>query len=266
MEWSIKRNRCFFDVSNQFHYSFSPVADFGITNFIIELIHLPGLRNSPGRLYNRTSISDVFPGTFENYMASIIYSWQSQKKEELNTLGDQLKRLGLTWKVKIKPVNETMVEILVGRLPRASQGGAEDLVNISDVGYGVSQVLPVLVALLSAKPGQTIMIEQPEIHLHPNAQKILADIFVENVLRGVRIIVETHSSIFIRRLQTLIAIDSIPNEAVGLNWFMRNSSTGSSSIVSTIPEIDGSTGDWPSDFDDVMYELDREYLNSIDDE
>ena len=53
------------------------------------------------------------------------------------------------------------------RMPRRRQGASNDLVSIADVGVGVSQSLPVVVALRTARPGQLVYIEQPEIHLHP---------------------------------------------------------------------------------------------------
>ena len=53
------------------------------------------------------------------------------------------------------------------------------MVNIADVGFGVSQVLPVLVALIVAEPGQLVYLEQPELHLHPRAQVALARVLAD---------------------------------------------------------------------------------------
>jgi predicted ATPase len=84
--------------------------------------------------------------------------------------------------------DETQVELKVGRLPHGLQGGAHDLVSIADVGFGVSQALPVLVALLAAEPGQLVYVEQPEIHLHPSAQRALATVLSEAARRGVSLL------------------------------------------------------------------------------
>ena len=163
--------------------------------YIRGLIHIPGLRGNPERIYKTTAIGPEFPGTFENYAASVVYHWQKSGDERLETLKDTLSTLGLSWKIEAKQVEDTQVELRVGRLAHSVQGGARDLVNIADVGFGVSQVLPVLVALLTAEPGQMVYLEQPEIHLHPRAQTALATALADAANRGVRVVAETHISV-----------------------------------------------------------------------
>jgi energy-coupling factor transporter ATP-binding protein EcfA2 len=82
----------------------------------------------------------------------------------------------------------------------------KEAVNLRDVGVGVSQVIPVIVAALFAKPGHIVIIEEPESHLHPRAQAMLAELLTRiSAERGVQFIVETHSEHLFRRMQTLIA-------------------------------------------------------------
>lgn len=74
--------------------------------------------------------------------------------------------------------------------------------NLIDVGYGVSQILPVLVEVLAAPPGSIFLIQQPEVHLHPRAQAALATLFARIVReRGCQLVVETHSDHFIDRVR-----------------------------------------------------------------
>jgi len=86
--------------------------------------------------------------------------------------------------------------------------------NLKDVGVGVSQVIPVIVAALFAQPGHIVIVEEPESHLHPLAQSKLAELFARvSKERNVQFIVETHSEHLFRRMQTLIAKqDTKPNE------------------------------------------------------
>jgi len=75
-----------------------------------------------------------------------------------------------------------------------------------DVGFGLSQVLPVLTMLLSAPEGSIALLEQPELHLHPNAQAALADLMLHVAeSRNLQLIVESHSEHIVRRLQRRIA-------------------------------------------------------------
>ncbi|HHQ47757.1 MAG TPA: DUF3696 domain-containing protein [Acidobacteria bacterium] len=229
----------------------------------LDVLHVPGIRGNPERDYRLTQVGTRFPGTFETYTASVIQSWKdnSDQKPLLQRLGSWLRTLGLTWKVDVKPVDDTKVRLRVGRLPRARRGGARDLVNIADVGFGVSQVLPVLVALLAAQPGQIVYVEQPEIHLHPRAQVALAEILLERASEGVTVIAETHSGLLLRGVQRAIAQRKAPPDTVRLHWCTRNEDGATVVSTATLDEA-GRFGDWPEDFADVELEVEAGYLDA----
>lgn len=99
----------------------------------------------------------------------------------------------------------------------------EAVVNLKDVGVGVSQVIPVVVAALFAKPGHIVIVEEPESHLHPLAQAKLAELLARvSAERGVQFIVETHSEHLFRRLQTLIARQEVQPEQAALYFVERD--------------------------------------------
>lgn len=119
--------------------------------------------------------------------------------------------------------------------------------NLRDVGIGVSQVLPVLVLAYFAPAGSTIILEEPEIHLHPLAQSVLAELFVEvSRQRKVQFIVETHSEHLFRRLQTLVAGRKVANDAVAMYFVERRGK--SAHLRELLLDEYGRVVDWPKDF------------------
>lgn len=258
-KWMARRNRCFFDLelASSMKYNFSE----GFQKLIRKLIHVSGFRGNPERTYHTTAVGSEFPGTFENYVASIINYWQKTEDYRLIDLGKALEKLGLTWKVDAKQVNDVQIELRVGRLPR--NGSKEDMVSLADVGSGVSQTLPVLVALLVAEPGQLVYLEQPEIHLHPRAQATLAEILADAANRGVRVVVETHSDLLLRRIQSLVAEGEIPPKNVKLHWFKRRDD-GVTEISSAELDDAGAFGEWPEDFSDIALEEESRYLDAAE--
>lgn len=265
LAWRVVRNRCFLDVGlfqsehETMYFGMSPAG--AVATHLRELIHLPGLRGNPERTYPVSAVGRTFPGTFDKYAASVIAKWEAENRSELRKLGEHLELLGLTWKVATEPVDETQVQIKVGRLPHAARGGAHDLVNIADVGVGLSQTLPIVVALLTARPGQIVYIEQPEIHLHPSAQTKLADVLAEAARRGVRVVVETHSSLLLLAVQTAVATGRLHPGDVRLHWFTRDRQ-GATHVVSGQLDQTGAFGDWPEDFGSVEMAAEADYVNA----
>ena len=127
--------------------------------------------------------------------------------------------------------------------------------DIMNVGIGTSQVLPVLVSVLLSEPGETLIFEQPELHLHPYSQSRLADMFVEFCKSGRKIILETHSDYFLLRLRYQIVKENISNECVAVNFFQNSGGT-----KVTFANISGFGNiEYPEDFKDETQEL----LNAI---
>ena len=85
------------------------------------------------------------------------------------------------------------------------EGGPIKSINIKDVGQGAAQVLPVVLQTLFAPTGAFIIVEQPELHLHPEAQAILADLFISQIEQGQQFLIETHSEHILLRLLLRIA-------------------------------------------------------------
>jgi hypothetical protein len=230
---------------------------------IREVIHVPGLRGNPLRTYKTTAIGDVFQGTFENYVASMIHHWIKGDDDRAKTIGEVLASLGLAWNVTASEVGDTQVEIQVGRLPHGRRGGSRDTVSIADVGFGLSQTLPVVVALLAARSQQLVYIEQPEIHLHPRAQFAMAKVLADAAKRGVRVVAETHSSLLLLGIQAAVAEGYIHPDLVKLHWFKRDDA-GVTHVTGADLDENGAFGEWPEDFGMVELEAESRYLDLVE--
>jgi hypothetical protein len=252
-------DRCFLEVKGVLNYR---LGNPTFTEMLRSIIHVQGLRGSPERLYKTAGLSgSMFLGRFDIYVASIINKFQKENPEQLIKIQEALKKLGLTDIVQTQRLNDTQIELRVGRV--LGQADPTDTVNIADVGLGVSQILPVIVALLVAQPGQLVYIEQPEIHLHPRAQVALAEIFAEAADRGVRVVVETHSELFLMGIQALVAEDKLDPNAVKLHWFTRQPD-GSSRVTSADLDATGAFGDWPEDFGSTTLGMANRYLSAAE--
>jgi hypothetical protein len=132
-----------------------------------------------------------------------------------------LQKMELLDDFEVKRIGEHRKEYEVLVRTRSSQTP----VNLPDVGFGVSQILPVIVECFYAQPHTSILLEQPEIHLHPAVQMTLADLFIETVQsredgndRAIQLIVESHSEHLLRRLQRRIAEKVIAPDDIALYW------------------------------------------------
>lgn len=238
----------------------SPVDS--LKQLVSSIIHIPGLRGNPSRTYRVNETEDSYPGSFEKYVSSFIEKWKINNDDKYEKLIGSLQDLGLTSGIKADRKNETSIEIKVS--PTKKSIGEDRFVSIADVGFGVSQALPILVGLIAAKKGQVIFIEQPELHLHPKAQYELSKVIVDAVKRGVLVVIETHSSIMIRGFQLQVANNTIKPEKFSLNWFTQCEITGESIVTNSGFDSVGSYEGWPVDFDDITLKLDSDYLDAVE--
>ena len=265
IEWFIVRDRCFLSIElrrnnlKALSYSkFKSSPSEGFSRFIQKLIHVPSLRINLERTFPITGVNFHFLGDFDKYVASLINTWQTSDIAKLQELNSCLTKLSLARKIESNLINDTQLELKVSRTING-----DDMVNIIDVGSGVSQVLPTLVALIASEPDQLVYLEEPEIHLHPRAQANLGEIIVDAANRGVRVVLETHSDLLLRRIQSLVAEDKISPEKTILHWFSRDED-GFTQVTSTPLNATGGYGnpDFPLDFSDVFLDEEGRYLES----
>ena len=125
--------------------------------------------------------------------------------------------------------------------------GATTRVLLTDVGFGVSQVLPVVTLLYYVPEGSTVVLEQPEIHLHPAVQSALADVFIDAIeRRSIQIVLESHSEHLLQRLQLRIAEEALTPDDVAL--YFVDIESGRSSLTSLDVDPLGYISNWPPGF------------------
>ena len=136
-----------------------------------------------------------------------------------------------------------------GLVARREFGGRE--FDLTEVGVGVSQVLPVVLTCLMARPGEIVILEQPELHLHPSMQIRLAEFLLACVKSGRQVIVETHSEYLVNRLRRHAVEESESSELVKLVFAEQDSKGVTRFRESAIDSDGGLSEDWPSGFLDV---------------
>lgn len=162
-------------------YSFDAKDDF--TSLLKQYL---GIRNNDSSMRWGNSIV-CCDNPFEMRMGEFANKW--------------LRKFGIGYRLLVKPVEEGL-----GAQVRI-YGSREDSVGrlLADFGYGITQIVALLLSIEINK-GKTIAVEEPEIHLHPNYQSMLADMFYDAYkLFGTNVIIETHSEYLVRRIQVLVA-------------------------------------------------------------
>ncbi|MDH6227835.1 DUF3696 domain-containing protein [Streptomyces sp. MJP52] len=125
----------------------------------------------------------------------------------------------------------------------------------TNVGFGLTYVLPIVVACLSSKPGSLILLENPEAHLHPQGQTWMAYLAAAAAAGGAQIVMETHSDHVLNGLRLAVKKGDLPAEATAVHYFRRNRHT--SEVVSPVIAADGTLSEWPAGFFD-------EWENTLD--
>jgi predicted ATPase len=231
---------------------------FELQNLLQGLSYLGPLREEPRRQYAWAGGTPEDVGNRgERWVSAFLAA--SERKIRLSgrkagfrfdtLIANWLQELGLIHSFTVAPVAKGLREYRV----RVKVSASSPEVSIPDVGFGVSQVLPVLVQSFYAPPNSSILIEQPELHLHPAVQQNLADLFIAAVKskedgdsRNIQFLIESHSEHFLRRLQRRIAEGEITQDQVAI--YFCDSSTGNSTIQPLEVDLYGTITNWPVGF------------------
>jgi hypothetical protein len=202
------------------------------------------LRAHPKRYYflDKAKVN-AFLDTLDGEAIAEILKENSSLKSSVNSW---FKKFNLH--IDVGPIKDIIHQIVVRQ-------NALDL-DITDVGFGVSQVLPVIIQGFLSKESSITLIEQPEIHLHPKMQADLADLFIEIAVKSQKgghfatnkyVVVETHSEYLLKRLRRRLSEQKISADDVAI-YYVESPEQGAGSVIRRIDIQSKGAFDWPKDF------------------
>ncbi len=243
-----------------YHQNADFVQDLNLTHGQLfgSISYLGPMRTKAERLYTWSGIEPESVGyAGENTVAALLAArdrkinlGQRKKYKQLDEIiAEKMMELGLVEDFQVQAISEQRREYEV----KVRTKGSDHFVVIPDVGFGISQVFPVLVQSFFAPPNSIVVMEQPEIHLHPSAQSALADVLVSAVQarengapRNVQLLIETHSEHLLRRLQRRIAEEQVPPELVAV--YFADITKTPATLQPLELDIYGNIRNWPENF------------------
>ena len=192
----------------------------------IQLNAMAPIRSKTRRIYERVGMEIDHEGTHTPEalanLKAFHKSWNKVKKK-FNSFG---KKSGLFRDFEIKfsdGVKSNPFEILINTSEQRKKNASNSYHNIVDVGYGVSQVLPIITELYTNTNKQIVLMQQPEVHLHPRAQAELGSVLCELAAPERMLFVETHSDYLLDRIRINIrkGIGNVKAKDVSILFFKR---------------------------------------------
>lgn len=261
--WDLKSTLRFYGFPDEmvaYHKNADFVKDLNLIHekLFKSMYYLGPLRNKAERLYTWAGIEPDSVGHLgQNTIAAIL----SAKKRKLNfgkgqsrlefekLIAIELQKMTLIEDFKIERIADSRQEYEV----RVKNNGSSSYVSLPDIGFGVSQVLPVIVQLFYAPSNSLIIMEQPELHLHPKAQSELADVVIDAIkshekgkARNLQVVLETHSEHFLRRLQRRVAEGTIDKDDLAV--YFANVSDSNYNLEPLKLDTYGNISNWPDNF------------------
>jgi predicted ATPase len=145
---------------------------------------------------------------------------------------------------------ETSPNTLTAQILIENQFTVSDPTLSTNLGFGISYILPIIATGLTAKAGCYFVVENPEAHLHPSAQSRIGRFLAMVASSGVNVIIETHSDHLVNGIQIGVAEKKINNEAVTINYFSHKEKSIQPDVQPISITDKGELSDWPSGFFD----------------
>ena len=207
------------------------------------IYYLGPRREDPRREYPWKQSYPKDVGRYGEKTISALLSSSVQQRSTYYQVMEWLRKLELINSYTLNSISDT--EHAYEFLVKQYKDGPE--VGLTDVGFGVSQILPVLTQCYYVPEGSILILEQPEAHLHPKAQSELADVLIDVVKnRNVQIILESHSEHLLLRLMRRIAEEEISADQTAFHFCQIED--GNSKAEQLKVDEYGNISNWPKDF------------------
>ena len=214
-----------------------------LNNELEDLVYIGPHREPPKRHYISSDTVSNSVGKTGEFMPDMLLADQGLE----NPINGYLNSLGFPYILKIHRIADTDIRGIFGL--QLLDKHSHTQVSLTDVGFGVSQVLPIIVQCLYPVSDQVILVEQPELHLHPKAQAALGSIFVD-CIKGEwskQLIIETHSEHLMLRVQRLIREGRLSCQDVSVLYVLKDQD-GSHCLPLRLDENGEFLDEWPDGF------------------
>jgi predicted ATP-dependent endonuclease of OLD family len=207
---------------------------------------ISSFRLHPDRTYLEKSKDELKVDKFgDGYLDQIIL-WERRKSQKFQELLSIMKELGLIYSIRSRRIGGGRFELLL----KIYKGSTE--VSLFDVGFGVNQFLPIIVADLQLTNNSTLFVAQPEIHLHPRGQASFGNFIAKRIQKNKKnYILETHSEYFLNRIRLLIVKGELKQTDLTVYYLENEKNDTKIHKLEFTPE--GEINNAPSTFFDTYY-------------
>ena len=152
--------------------------------------------------------------------------------------------------VRIKLETDLEMDLVSLRYQFRLQDGLSNAYRATNVGFGLTYTLPIVVAALAASPDSLLLIENPEAHLHPQGQSRIGDLLARVASCGVQVVIETHSDHVLNGIRLAVHAGNLRPDEMMLYFFRLDEQDGHSEVISPRIDSDGRIEPWPTGFFD----------------
>ena len=254
------------DVMEHLHHLLPPDTTSTLIDKVRDLTYLTAERIGPRNIY---TIDDplVAPvvGPSGEHAVSVLYSKRDKSVSDVlllpevssKSLLQQVEARMRTFfpgcRLRIEPVSQTNVVTLGLRTSDET-----NFLRPGHTGFGLTQILPIVIAALAASPDDLLLIENPEVHLHPAGQAMMGQFLADVAQAGVQVILETHSDHVLNGVRRAVKAKHLDADRVAIHFFQPRGGN-KAQVVSPILDSEGKVDAWPDGFFD-QFDKDTSYF------
>ena len=254
------------DVMEHLHHLLPPDTTSTLIDKVRDLTYLTAERIGPRNIY---TIDDplVAPvvGPSGEHAISVLYSKRDKSVSDVllllevssKSLLQQVEARMRTFfpgcRLRIEPISQTNVVTLGLRTSDET-----NFLRPGHTGFGLTQILPIVIAALAASPDDLLLIENPEVHLHPAGQAMMGQFLADVAQAGVQVILETHSDHVLNGVRRAVKAERLEADRVAIHFFQPRGGN-KAQVVSPMLDSSGRIDDWPDGFFD-QFDKDTSYF------